>query len=105
MQIDAIHHLKFAVADLDRQAVFAHDFGLITAERTDERLVLRTRGGPQQDRARHDSTNRVLSKQMHLKANGCRLAMCQLLKLAQDCDSEPGVSRSMRLKSGWVHLL
>ncbi len=45
MQIEAIHHVKFAVADLDKQEAFANDFGLITAERSDERLVMRTRGG------------------------------------------------------------
>ena len=45
MQLKAIHHVTFAVTDLDRQEAFAHDFGLVTAERTDSRLVMRTRGG------------------------------------------------------------
>lgn len=45
MKLKAIHHVKFAVADLDKQETFAHDFGLTTAVKNDDQLVLRTRGG------------------------------------------------------------
>ncbi|MFV0645448.1 MAG: VOC family protein [Sphingomonadaceae bacterium] len=45
MQLKAIHHVKFAVRDLDRQQAFAEDFGLITVDRSEDRLVMRTRGG------------------------------------------------------------
>jgi catechol 2,3-dioxygenase-like lactoylglutathione lyase family enzyme len=45
MQLRAIHHVTFAVQDLDRQEEFAKDFGLVTVERTDTRLVMRTCGG------------------------------------------------------------
>ena len=45
MRLKAIHHVTFAVKDLERQEIFAQDFGLITVERTDDRLVMRTRGG------------------------------------------------------------
>jgi catechol 2,3-dioxygenase-like lactoylglutathione lyase family enzyme len=45
MRIAAIHHVKFAVRDLDRQEAFARDFGLETAERTSDRLAMRTCGG------------------------------------------------------------
>lgn len=45
MQLKSLHHVTFAVRDLDRQEGFCHDFGLVTAERTDHRLVMRTLGG------------------------------------------------------------
>lgn len=45
MQLKAIHHVTFAVSDLDRQEAFATDFGLVAAERSESRLVMRTRGG------------------------------------------------------------
>ncbi len=45
MQLKALHHVTFAVRDLDRQEAFCADFGLIRAERTDSRLVMRTEGG------------------------------------------------------------
>lgn len=45
MRLKGLHHVRFQVADLDRQERFCTDFGLVTAERTDERLVMRTRGG------------------------------------------------------------
>lgn len=45
MQLKAIHHVTFAVTNLDRQEAFASDFGLVTAEKTESRLVMRTRGG------------------------------------------------------------
>lgn len=45
MHLKAIHHVTFAVKDLDRQESFAKDFGLVTVERTDDRLVMRTCGG------------------------------------------------------------
>lgn len=45
MKIKCIHHVTFAVADLDKQEAFAVDFGLVTAEKRDDRLVMRTRGG------------------------------------------------------------
>lgn len=45
MQLKALHHVKFHVRDLDKQEAFATDFGLITEERTADRLVMRTRGG------------------------------------------------------------
>lgn len=45
MQLKAVHHVRFAVRDLDRQESFAKDFGLITVERTDDLLVMRTCGG------------------------------------------------------------
>jgi len=45
MPLKALHHVKFQVRDLDRQEAFATDFGLSTAERSAERLVMKTRGG------------------------------------------------------------
>jgi catechol 2,3-dioxygenase-like lactoylglutathione lyase family enzyme len=45
VRINAIHHVRFAVRDLDRQEGFASDFGLITVERSEDRLVMRTCGG------------------------------------------------------------
>jgi len=45
MPIKAIHHVRFAVEDLERQEAFASDFGLVVADRSDDRLVMRTRGG------------------------------------------------------------
>lgn len=45
MKLRCLHHVKFTVRDLDALQSFAHDFGLVTEERTVERLVLRTRGG------------------------------------------------------------
>lgn len=45
MLIKGLHHLRFRVRDLDRQERFCSDFGLVTAERTPDRLVMRTRGG------------------------------------------------------------
>jgi len=45
MRLKGLHHVSFQVTDLDRQEQFCTDFGLVTAERTDSRLVMRTRGG------------------------------------------------------------
>lgn len=45
MQLKALHHITFAVRDLDRQQAFCADFGLVVAERSDSRLVMRTLGG------------------------------------------------------------
>jgi len=45
MRLKAIHHVRFAVRDLDEIESFARDFGLITAGRSDERLLMRTKGG------------------------------------------------------------
>lgn len=45
MRLKGLHHVRFQVRDLDLQERFCTDFGLVTAERTDERLVMRTRGG------------------------------------------------------------
>ncbi|SLK08949.1 VOC family protein [Novosphingobium mathurense] len=45
MRLKGLHHVRFQVRDLDLQERFCADFGLVTAERTDERLVMRTRGG------------------------------------------------------------
>lgn len=45
MQLKALHHITFSVSDLDRQEAFCTDFGLVTAERTASRLVMRTLGG------------------------------------------------------------
>lgn len=45
MRLKAIHHVNFAVRDLDAQQAFGEDFGLVTEQRTDDRLVMRTRGG------------------------------------------------------------
>ena len=45
MKLKGLHHVRFQVRDPDRLEEFAHDFGLLTAERTDGRLVLRTSGG------------------------------------------------------------
>ncbi|MEI8633521.1 VOC family protein [Vibrio sp. PP-XX7] len=45
MRLKCIHHATFQVRDLDKQEAFATDFGLVTQERTEQRLVMRTRGG------------------------------------------------------------
>lgn len=45
MAVKALHHVRFAVKDLDRQEEFASDFGLIVTDRSDDRLVMKTRGG------------------------------------------------------------
>ena len=45
MQLNALHHVTFAVADLDRQEAFCADFGLVTAARSADRLVMRSLGG------------------------------------------------------------
>lgn len=45
MRIKSPHHVKFHVLDLDQTETFAQDFGLLTIERTDQRLVMRTGGG------------------------------------------------------------
>lgn len=45
MATKALHHVHFEVRDLDRQEAFAKDFGLLVADRRDDRLVMRTRGG------------------------------------------------------------
>lgn len=45
MQIKGLHHVRFQARDLDSLEAFAVDFGLITAERTSDRLVMRTSGG------------------------------------------------------------
>lgn len=47
MRLKALHHVRFQVRDLDKQERFGTDFGLITAERTADRLVMHTRGGDQ----------------------------------------------------------
>ena len=47
MPTSPLHHFRFEVSDLDKQEKFAKDFGLIVEERTDQRLVMRTRGGDQ----------------------------------------------------------
>lgn len=45
MHLKSPHHVRFSVRDLDKQEKFANDFGLITEERTEEKLVMRTQGG------------------------------------------------------------
>lgn len=45
MQIKGLHHVRFQARDLDSLEAFAADFGLITEERTSDRLVMRTSGG------------------------------------------------------------
>jgi catechol 2,3-dioxygenase-like lactoylglutathione lyase family enzyme len=45
MLLKGLHHVRFQVRDLDSIEGFARDFGLLTAERTAERLVMRTGGG------------------------------------------------------------
>jgi catechol 2,3-dioxygenase-like lactoylglutathione lyase family enzyme len=45
MRLKALHHVRFQVRDLDKQEQFCTDFGLITAERSEDRLVMRTSGG------------------------------------------------------------
>ncbi len=45
MRLKGLHHVRFGVRDLDALEAFTADFGLVTAERTAERLVARTRGG------------------------------------------------------------
>ncbi len=44
MNLKSLHHVSFEVPDLSRTESFAADFGLVTVERTDDRLVMRTRG-------------------------------------------------------------
>lgn len=45
MRLVGLHHVRFQVRDLDAVEAFAADFGLIVQERTENRLVMRTRGG------------------------------------------------------------
>jgi catechol 2,3-dioxygenase-like lactoylglutathione lyase family enzyme len=45
MAIKCLHDVKFSVQDLDAQETFASDFGLVTSEKTDEHLFMKTRGG------------------------------------------------------------
>jgi catechol 2,3-dioxygenase-like lactoylglutathione lyase family enzyme len=45
MRLKCPHHVRFTVKDLDAQERFANDFGLITEEKSDDQLVMRTRGG------------------------------------------------------------
>jgi catechol 2,3-dioxygenase-like lactoylglutathione lyase family enzyme len=45
MRIKSPHHVRFQVPDLDKTETFAQDFGLLTVERTEQRLVMRTGGG------------------------------------------------------------
>lgn len=45
MLIRGLHHGRFQVSDLDMQEQFCTDFGLVVAERSADRLVMRTRGG------------------------------------------------------------
>ncbi len=45
MRLKAIHHVEFTVRNLDKLENFAKDFGLVAVERSDERLIMRTRGG------------------------------------------------------------
>lgn len=45
MRLQGLHHVRFAVQDLAALRTFAEDFGLVTAEARDDRLVMRTRGG------------------------------------------------------------
>ena len=44
MKLAGMLYARFEVSDLARTEAFAQDFGLITVERTDKRLVMRTRG-------------------------------------------------------------
>ena len=45
MKACALHHVRFAVTDLDRTEAFGTDFGLITVSRTPAQLIMRTSGG------------------------------------------------------------
>ncbi|WP_404478072.1 VOC family protein [Novosphingobium sp. BL-52-GroH] len=45
MALLGMHHLTVRSADLDATEAFAHDFGLLTVERSADRLVMRTGGG------------------------------------------------------------
>lgn len=45
MRLKSPHHVKFQVPDLAQTEKFAQDFGLLTVDRSDQRLVMRTGGG------------------------------------------------------------
>ena len=45
MRLKGLHHVQFEVRDLDLQEKFCADFGLVTSERTADRLITRTQGG------------------------------------------------------------
>lgn len=45
MRVRSLHHAFFEITDLERTEAFARDFGLLSAERTEQRLVMRTSGG------------------------------------------------------------
>lgn len=45
MRLKSIHHVKFQVPDLAQTEAFAQDFGLLTVQRNDEQLIMRTGGG------------------------------------------------------------
>ncbi|MDN2658622.1 VOC family protein [Neptunomonas sp. CHC150] len=45
MRLKSPHHVTFQVPDLDQTESFAQDFGLLTVEKTEDRLIMRTGGG------------------------------------------------------------
>lgn len=45
MKVTALHHVRFAVTDLDAAERFGRDFGLHVVERSPDRCVMRTNGG------------------------------------------------------------
>lgn len=45
MPLRSLHHVSFAVTDLDKTRQFAEDFGLLTVEQTGGHLIMQTSGG------------------------------------------------------------
>ena len=45
MPIRSLHHVSFTVPDIEKTQQFAEDFGLLTVNKTDEYLVMKTSGG------------------------------------------------------------
>lgn len=45
MQIRSLHHVSFTVEDIEKTQEFAQDFGLLTVEKSDDHVVMRTGGG------------------------------------------------------------
>lgn len=61
MRVSALHHVSFDVTDLGRTEAFAQDFGLITVERRDDRLVMRTGGGDAYSYVARPATQRAFT--------------------------------------------
>lgn len=78
MPVKRLHHVSFQVTNLDETEIFASDFGLLTVERTDEEIFMRTGGG--------DS----------FAYHACKGAEPRFLGFAVEVDSEEDLHRLIR---------